>query len=319
MQEISKNVRSLEQLEIEIKAHSQYVTASIVAIGQALIEAKELLQHGEWGAWLRDRVQFSQSTANNFMRVAREIPLQSSIAALPYTKALALLDVPADQREQFAEENNVSERSAAALRKAIKDRKDAEAARDAAQAEARALKASEERQTNMTEKLNAKCHELASALQDAEARIAQKPEIITETVTVAPADYDDLKAQAEKAEALRRRAEAAEAYAAETETALREAQSAAQRARMAQIDADARVADDPLSLDAFCDACRALLSALCTAPHMNAYFLAKTPDDLRRYEAMTDSVMQWANDTRAAILEAARRDCIVIGEGGVDV
>jgi DNA-directed RNA polymerase beta subunit len=317
MQEISKQVRSIEQLEIEIKAQSQYMTASIIIIGQALNEAKELLPHGEWGAWLRDKVQFSQSTANNFMRVAREIPAHSFMTALPYTKALALLDVPADQRERFAEENNPNERSAAALRKAIKERKEAEAARDAAQAEARALKASEERQMNMTESLNEKCTELASALEEAKFRIEQQPEVITETVTVAPDDYESLKAQAKSAESLRKRAEAAEAYAAETEAALREAQNTVQRARMAQIDADARVADDPIALDAFRDTCKAFLATLYAAPHMAGYFREKSPDDLRHYEAATNSVLQWAKDTHAAIIGTPRPDCIVIAEGGV--
>ena len=37
--------------------------------GELLIEAKSLLKHGEWGNWLAENVSFSESTAQNYMRL----------------------------------------------------------------------------------------------------------------------------------------------------------------------------------------------------------------------------------------------------------
>ena len=31
-----------------------------------------MLDHGQWGPWLREEVDFSQSSANNFMRIFEE-------------------------------------------------------------------------------------------------------------------------------------------------------------------------------------------------------------------------------------------------------
>ena len=39
------------------------------AAGELLIEAKSLLKHGEWGNWLAENVSFSESTAQNYMRL----------------------------------------------------------------------------------------------------------------------------------------------------------------------------------------------------------------------------------------------------------
>ena len=118
--------RTLPELEADILSRKRLIGANIVAIGQALIEAKAQLQHGEWGTWLREKVEFSQSSANNFMAVAREVSADSPIARLPYTKVMALLEVPKEEREAFAEENHVEDKSAAEIRRLIKEKEEAE-------------------------------------------------------------------------------------------------------------------------------------------------------------------------------------------------
>lgn len=107
-----------------------------IEIGGYLTEAKALLPHGEWGNWLKNKVNYSQSTAINFMKLYEEYgnsqeSLFSSnsqaVMNLPYTKALRLLAIPEDEREQFVEENNVEEMSTRELEKAIKERDEAKA------------------------------------------------------------------------------------------------------------------------------------------------------------------------------------------------
>lgn len=107
-----------------------------IEIGRRLVEAKALVQHGEWGEWLKKSVDYSQRTASNLMRIfeeygANQITLlgdnsnSQAIANLSYTQAVALLGVPHEEREAFIEENDVENLSTRELQKAIKEREEA--------------------------------------------------------------------------------------------------------------------------------------------------------------------------------------------------
>lgn len=124
-------VRSAEVIAAEIRSIDaqtrEIVLRSAIEIGNRLNEAKELVAHGEWGPWLEANVHYSQSTANNFMRIAEEYGSNyQAIENLTYTKALALLGVPADEREQFAQDNDVENMSARELQQTIKEKKQLE-------------------------------------------------------------------------------------------------------------------------------------------------------------------------------------------------
>ncbi|RAR39644.1 DUF3102 domain-containing protein [Paenibacillus sp. MDMC362] len=120
-------LRSPEVIAAEIRSIDQqarqYVLQSAIDIGKKLKEAKELVTHGEWGGWLQDNVNYSQSTANNFMRVSEEYENSQTLANLSYTQAVALLSIPAEERETFAEENKVEDLSTRELQTLIKEKK----------------------------------------------------------------------------------------------------------------------------------------------------------------------------------------------------
>ena len=98
---------------------------AILTIGRCLIEAKDMLPHGKWLPWLTERVEFSPRTAQSFMRLAREWTNTQTLADLGASKALMLLALPTEEREQFVEENNVIDMSARQLEAAIKERDEA--------------------------------------------------------------------------------------------------------------------------------------------------------------------------------------------------
>lgn len=108
-----------------------------IEIGRKLVEAKELVPHGEWGSWLETEVNYSKSTANNLMKVFEEYGSEQisllgdnlksqAFGNLTYSQAVLLLGVPGEEREKFVEENNVDEMSTRELKKAIEDLKRAE-------------------------------------------------------------------------------------------------------------------------------------------------------------------------------------------------
>ena len=86
--------------------------------------------------WLNERVEFSERTARNFMRLAREWTNRQTLADLCAAKALTLLALPAEEREQFVEDHNVIDMSARQLKEAIRERDEARKAAEVAKADA---------------------------------------------------------------------------------------------------------------------------------------------------------------------------------------
>lgn len=140
------NVRTADTIATEIntiKRQTQKIMlASSIEIGKRLTEAKDMIDHGAWGKWLQDNVNYSERTAQNLMRVYDQYgdkfgmtEMDSLFASgapnvfeeLSYTQALALLSLPTDaEREEFVKENDVASMSTRELQEAIKARKEAE-------------------------------------------------------------------------------------------------------------------------------------------------------------------------------------------------
>jgi len=108
-----------------------------IEIGRRLVEAKQILSHGEWGQWLEKSVDYSQRTANNLMRIFQEYGADQltffgdnaksqAFANLSYSQAVALLGIhEEDEREKFIKENDVENMSTRELQKAIKEKEKA--------------------------------------------------------------------------------------------------------------------------------------------------------------------------------------------------
>lgn len=129
--------RPLETIEGEILFYKQQTAIGIIEIGKRLIEAKAQLKEeypGTWEKWLKEKVDFSNTSAKRFMRVAREFENRPTLVDLGQSKLFALLDVPIEEREEFVatphevngEMKTVEEMSARELQKAIKEKKEAE-------------------------------------------------------------------------------------------------------------------------------------------------------------------------------------------------
>jgi hypothetical protein len=122
----------------------QMILCNSIEIGNRLIEAKGMLEHGEWGKWLETSVNYSQRTANNLMRIAEEYGAEQfalfganaksqALANLSYTQAVALLGVPEEEREAFVQENDVANMTTRELQQAIKERDEAVKAKEEAE------------------------------------------------------------------------------------------------------------------------------------------------------------------------------------------
>jgi hypothetical protein len=118
--------QNIDGLTSEILILKDRAEQSIIEIGKRLIIVKESLPHGDWGNYLKEKVYFHQTTANRFMKVAKEFSNQASMLSLGTGKLFALLDLPAEERETFIEDNHVDEMTTRELRLALKEKKASE-------------------------------------------------------------------------------------------------------------------------------------------------------------------------------------------------
>ena len=235
-----------------------------VEIGRRLVEAKNVLPHGAWGDWLKNEVEFSERSANNFMKLFAEygseqisifgaVSNSQTFADLPYSKALQLLALPAEEREDFAQENDVENLSVRELQNAIREKNEAiarqkeleqacasaEIARHAA--EERSAEADTLRQT--VEKLQAELEsanrKAKTAKEKLEAAISN-PTLPPEKLKRLRADLEtELRAAMEKTD--RAALDAAKKQAADAEHAKEEALLQAHKAEEELAEARARL------------------------------------------------------------------------------
>ena len=104
-----------------------------IEIGRRLVEAKEMLNHGEWLPWLERETEFSNSSAQRYMKLFDEYGASQqglfgpetnspTLGNLPISKALALLSVPESDRIDFAEQVDAEHISVRELEEKIRER-----------------------------------------------------------------------------------------------------------------------------------------------------------------------------------------------------
>lgn len=209
-----KEGRDIEVITQEILDAKRRGGEAILTIGRCLTEAKQTIPHGEWLPWLNERVEFSERTARNFMRLSREWSNRQALADLGAAKALTLLALPAEERESFIEENHVVggeektviDMTSRELERAIRERKEAQEAAAKAQAEASAAEQARAKMAEDMKLLNARLsgaqedrEQAAQAVARLEAQLAElkeKPvEVAVETV-VDPEAIEKARAEA---------------------------------------------------------------------------------------------------------------------------
>ena len=254
----SVSERDLTRLTKEIQYYWRKGQVAVLdcalEMGRRLTDAKGLLPHGSFRAWVEENFEFSHSSANSYMKLFDEygadqltlfgaVTESQTFANLPYTKALALLAVPKEEREEFAKEVGAEDLSVRELKKVIEEKKAAEAA----QAEAEA------RERDLAEKLAAA--EIAKAAAEALAKDAEEARGKVETLEAnikkrreSEQKLKDKLAEAEKnpkipSDVLAKLKEEAEAEAkaaqgAEIEKQMAEAKAALESAEKAKAEAE---------------------------------------------------------------------------------
>ena len=217
--------RTPEQIGAEIRMYmdvGRRVTLLCgIEIGRRLVEAKEMLPHGEWLPWLQRETEFSSSSAQRYMKVyeeygATQIGLfgpetnSPTLGNLPISKALALLSVPESERIEFAEVVDAEHISVRELEEKIRDReRQISALQEDVDGERKRLEESERLRKQSDELLETQ----DDMLKEAKAQIAElaklNKELENRTVEVAVETVRDEEAIAAAAKEAKEKAEAA--------------------------------------------------------------------------------------------------------------
>lgn len=99
MNEVSLS-NNLSQIELEIAHHKQIAGQSIWEIGRRLNHVKENdLAHGQFMEWLK-KIEFSQKVANQFMKVAKELPNSATSQNLGINALYLIATLPEEERQE---------------------------------------------------------------------------------------------------------------------------------------------------------------------------------------------------------------------------
>lgn len=317
-----KDQRDIQTVTTEIRTlHRQaqrMILGYAIEIGRRLTEAKEMLPHGQWGDWLKTEVEFSQSTAQNFMRIFAEYgdsqtslfgdAKSQTLGNLPYTHALKLLAVPAEEREEFIEEHHVDELSSRELEKLIRERDEARAAQAALEEEAAAAAFELE---DMKEKLEGAERDLEAAETAWKAEEAAMQAEVEKAKAEAEKRLADAAAAAESAkkakEKLKQLQENPEVPAEVLEKLKGEAAEAAQKElSAARAEAEAKVKEAVQAAEAAARRAEEAEKKLRTADAETAAFKARFVDIQRAFATLRE-MRQAADEEKAAGMARAVR------------
>lgn len=181
MTESMTSSRDIREITAEIRTIQDSVRrtalSGAIEIGRRLTEAKELLQHGEWGDWLKREFEFSQSTASRLMQLFREYGADqgslfgaetkyATLQNISVSNALRLIAIPDEEREEFAAEHDIEHKSAREVEELIRQRQEADARAAAAE---KALADADEGHALAMAELDERLHSAQQAERDAKS------------------------------------------------------------------------------------------------------------------------------------------------------
>lgn len=266
----------LDGLAREARYYSESIATNMIHLGRVFTEAKKLIRHGEWSAWLRDNADCSERTAQQFMQIYARFGDNPKFARIgERSKLFKMLSLPPGSEEDFMAQNDVTSMSAREVDNAVK------------------------RYRDQLEQANNKIQEL-------ENRPAEIPEAIQEKMQ---AQSDLIARQQKDSERLRSDNSRLRQELDESAELLEETQQECNRAQAALLNLQSAIAKgeadqappDKLSVDVFASAVRQFIGSCARMPHMGRAFAAMPLSERRAYDELLSTMEGWAKEARNAL------------------
>lgn len=112
---------SLEMLTVEIKFHLNQMGYHVIEVGKLLIQAKELVPHGEWANWLQNNFNLTDRSARRFMQIVERFGKTVDVdrfrlfdlSTLKPSTLIELLALPEGDEEKFIAEKSAEGKAVA--------------------------------------------------------------------------------------------------------------------------------------------------------------------------------------------------------------
>lgn len=267
---------SIESLTAEIKMYLHIANQSIIEVGKRLIQAKEMLPHGEWQAWLKNNFSLTDRTARRFMQISERFGKTVDVDRFQISQLTELLALPEGDEQTFlalksAEGTPAEQMTIKELRSEIKKFKDESELnrKKAGDLEGKLAVAESKLSANYdyVEHLKSIADSLMNQNSNLKAQLEQRP-------TVAPPDYDDLKREVQ--ELRERPLEVATEFPADYEST---------KQKLAQLETDADNFKRDTALKLYLQHFLKTIPELITADNLQSVVYSCANDNLQDFES----------------------------------
>ena len=305
---------TLEVLTLEVKFYLNQTAQNIIEVGKRLIQAKELVPHGEWGQWLEKNFSLSQPSASRFMRCAQRFANYSTLNNFNSSQLITMLELPEAETEQFiaekaSEGKPVEDMTIRQMREEIQQWKSrAEVNENALNAKQRELEQSKQKVGKIAQDYNA--IQSVKSLLERQLKDAQNQLRNQKPIIQVPADYDQIKHEVENLRNertyLRKKLDAAakevkvpdDYHASKKRLAELDAKIAGMQKT---IDAQAAAAKDQINVEDYAlvaqklDTIYALISDIISSPNVGRVVADYARNDRTRYALLCASFNDFMN------------------------
>lgn len=283
----------LDALAVEARTYAENAYANMMALGRVLSQAKEMLPHGEFLAWVEEKVGISSRYGEHFASCYRVYGDKPEYAKLGKSKLIKMLALPAGTQDDFIAENDVENMSVREVEAAVK--KVREEARKEIEKEREARRRAEDRAEELANRPSEIPDDVAEDLRRKDADIARLSQQATEAVNTAM----ELRRENTK---LRRDNDETEALLTQTQELYDQSQRELHSAKSAM----AREEDDgpsvvEFTIDSFDAAVGEFMRSCARLPYMGAAFAVMDHDQRQGYESILRIVEGWCASSREAI------------------
>lgn len=295
----------IDGLAMQARTLRLSINVNMWQLARVFTEAKDLVQHGEWGKWLEENAEVSVRTAEDMIASYKRFGGRAIFEGLSPTQTFKLLPLPAGTEEKFMADHDVQNMSTREIQEAVKRaRAEAQAQIDAANARVRELEA---REPEIPDEL---INELKQGRDDlAEARESAKH--FAELARQASGERAELERQNKE---LRADLDDAEQSIAEQQEALNRAQDELLNMQSAQARGDAEhTAADELTLEVFGAAVREFIGMCARMPYMTATFANMPGKQKEAYRDYLNTIEGWCEKARQALETYSAEGGIIIG------
>lgn len=302
----------IDSLAIQAKTCVLSARMNLLQLGRVLTEAKPLVPHGEWEAWVKENAEMSLRAAQSYMQAYATFGLNPDIAKLGTTKTMKLLPLSDEERNALFEENDVESMSTRQLDEAIRKqkerlvrearaevRKEIEKEREAREEAEKRAEQAEKRSEDIRSETARKLKDNEEFRKEQERHYQQKVKDISDRYDGAINEVKQLESKNKRlTEENREQAELLEEQQADYNRMQEELLDV--KSSIAKGDAE-RVPVDRFTPEIFAQAVRAFIGSCARMPHMKAAFSCMTTEEKSEYDELLRTVEAWAESSRKAL------------------